>query len=88
MKYIGIFLYLSVNLYKFMKNGGIFITMNNAEKKAFPIYNQRLAGFLMMSGYRLMGVEENEKYKGKNVFYFMESKNIRSSIQDYFGNVK
>ncbi len=27
----------------------------------------------MMSGYRLMGIEENKKYKGKNVFYFMES---------------
>lgn len=51
MIYIGIFLYLSVNLYKFMKNGGIFITMNNAEKKAFPIYNQRLAGFLMIDYY-------------------------------------
>ena len=57
-----------------------------AEKKAFPIYNQKLAGFLMMSGYRLMGMEENKKYKGKNVFYFMESQKIRESIQVYFGN--
>jgi hypothetical protein len=40
----------------------------------------------MMSGYRLMGIEENTKYKGKNVFYFMESVNIRKSIQAYFGN--
>lgn len=57
-----------------------------AEKKAFPVYNQKLAGFLMMSGYRLMGIEENKKYKGKNVFYFMESKKIRESIQIYFGS--
>lgn len=58
----------------------------NTDKKAFPVYNQKLAGFLMMSGYRLMGIEENTKYKGKNVFYFMESVNIRKSIQAYFGN--
>ena len=56
------------------------------EKKAFPVYNQKLAGFLMMSGYRLMGIEENKKYKGKNVFYFMESEKIRESIQIYFGS--
>lgn len=71
-----------------MKEG--WITDNTktkeTEKKAFPIYNQKLAGFLMMSGYRLMGIEENTKYKGKNVFYFMESVNIRKSIQAYFGN--
>lgn len=40
----------------------------------------------MMSGYRLMGIEKNTKYTGKNVFYFMESTNIRKSIQAYFGN--
>lgn len=61
---------------------------DESEKKSFPIYNQKLAGFLMMSGYRLMGMEENTKYKGKNVFYFMESANIRKSIQAYFGNVR
>lgn len=64
------------------------VITTDTEKKAFPVYNQRLAGFLMMSGYRLMGVKENERYNGKNVFYFMESKNIRKSIQTYFGNVK
>lgn len=42
----------------------------------------------MMSGYRLMGMEENKKYQGKNVFYFMESQKIRESIQIYFGNRK
>lgn len=64
------------------------ITSNKTEKKATPIYNQRLAGYLMMSGFRLMGLEENEQYKGKNVFYFMESDKLRKSIQSYFGNTK
>lgn len=62
------------------------VITENKEKKAIPIYNQRLAGFLMMSGYRLMGLEENQKYKGKNVFYFMDSDKIHKSIQVYFGN--
>ena len=57
-------------------------------KEAFPVYNQKLAGYLMLNGYRLMGMEENQKYKGKNVFYFMESEKIRKSIQIYFGNSK
>ncbi len=42
----------------------------------------------MMSGFRLMGVEENQKHKGKNVFYFMESSSLKQSIQAYFGNSK
>lgn len=40
----------------------------------------------MQCGFRLMGMEENTKYKGKNVFYFMESEKLRKSIQIYFGN--
>ena len=62
------------------------VITKNKEKQAFPIYNQKLAGYLMLQGYRLMGMEENQKYKGKNVFYFMESEKIRKSIQIYFGN--
>ena len=65
-----------------------FVIANSKEKQAFPIYNQKLAGYLMLQGYRLMGMEENQKYKGKNVFYFMESEKIRKSIQIYFGNSK
>lgn len=61
---------------------------NSKEKQAFPIYNQKLAGFLMLNGYRLMGMEENQKYKGKNVFYFMDSEKIRKCVQTYFGNSK
>lgn len=58
----------------------------NTKKKAIPIYKQRLAGYLMLCGFRLMGVEENEKRKGKNVFYFMESEQLHKCIQTYFGN--
>ena len=55
------------------------------KKKAMPIYKQRLAGYLMLCGFRLMGVEENTEREGKNVFYFMESERLHKCIQSYFG---
>ena len=75
-------------LNKEMEEWIISTTSERTGKEAFPIYNQKLAGYLMLQGYRLMGMEENERYKGKNVFYFMESEKIRKSIQIYFGNSK
>lgn len=73
------------------KKEEVTITSTKKEKKekhAFPVYNQKLAGFLMLQGYRLMGMEENKNYPWKNVFYFMESDRIHESIQRYFGNVR
>jgi hypothetical protein len=51
----------------------------------FPIYNQKLAGFLMFQGYVLLGMDKNNRYPEKNVFYFKESDCIKRSIQTYFG---
>ncbi|MGB4660183.1 MAG: DUF5659 domain-containing protein [Mobilitalea sp.] len=64
--------------------------ISNIKEKAttFPIYNQKLAGFLMMQGFVLMGMDENKKYVGKNVFYFKDSESIKRSVQVYFGNSK
>lgn len=73
------------------KQKEVYVIAENKKQKmkqSFPIYNQKLAGFLMLQGYRLMGIEENETCKGKNVFYFMDSEKIRKSIQIYFGNTK
>lgn len=84
MVFVYCLLYIKIRLEEW-----IISTKNKKTvKQAFPIYNQKLAGYLMLQGYRLMGVEENQKYKGKNVFYFMESEKIRKSIQIYFGNSK
>ena len=35
-----------------------------------------------------MGIEENKKLPGKNVFYFMETEKIHQSIKAYFGHTK
>jgi|GEM_PF-4052105 len=53
--------------------------------RAMPIYNQKLAGWLMLNGFKLMGMEDNKKYIGKNIFYFMETDKLHKSINSYFG---
>ncbi len=83
MVFVYCLLYIKIRLEEW-----IISNKTQKGKQAFPIYNQKLAGYLMLQGYRLMGMEENERYKGKNVFYFMESEKIRKSIQIYFGNSK
>ena len=37
----------------------------------------------MLNGYVLMGMSENTKYKGRNVFYFVNSVQLDQSIQEY-----
>ena len=61
---------------------------NVVERKTFPVYNQRLAGFLMMRGYVLKDITPNEKYEGKNVFFFCDSPSIKKTMQSYFGNAQ
>ena len=39
----------------------------------------------MLQGYVLIGMGENNKYPGKNVFYFKETDNLKRSIKTYFG---
>ena len=53
------------------------------KKKAMPIYKQRLAGYLMLCGFRLKGVEENTD--GKDIFYFTKSERLHRCIQSYYG---
>jgi hypothetical protein len=59
--------------------------ISNIVATTYPVYNQKLAGFLMLQGYVLMGMGENKKYQGKNVFYFVESDKLKHSIKTYFG---
>lgn len=60
------------------------MTLEN-ERETFPIYNQRLAGFLMMRGYPLINMSPNEKFITKNVFYFYDTPKIRKTMKNYFG---
>jgi hypothetical protein len=51
--------------------------------KMKTIFNQRIAGYLMMKGFVLADMRPNENGSGKNVFYFKESDELLSSMDEY-----
>jgi hypothetical protein len=53
-------------------------------KKEYIIFNQRLAGFLMMNGFVLKRMEKSKYTDSKmNVFIFNESENLLEAINSY-----
>lgn len=53
------------------------------EKKYKIIFNQRLAGYLMMCGFILVKVEPDRDGSGRNVFLFHASEELTKSIEKY-----
>ena len=54
------------------------------EKKDFIIFNQHLAGWLMMEGYVLKKLKlSNKKDTKRNVFIFNDTEQLHSSIVKY-----
>jgi hypothetical protein len=51
-------------------------------KKEYVIFNQRLAGYLMMNGFVLKHMEKSEK-SNKNIFFFNESDELFIKIKDF-----
>lgn len=49
----------------------------------FKVFNQRLAGFLMLKGFRLLAVEPNKNIKDFNVFTFEKSDKLNRAIRQY-----
>ena len=47
------------------------------------IFNQALAGYLMMQGFILKKMERNEKCPDNNVFIFRQSENLEKTIKEY-----
>ncbi|MGK4040963.1 DUF5659 domain-containing protein [Heyndrickxia oleronia] len=47
------------------------------------IFNQKLAGFLMMRGFVLHGLEKSHFDNRRNVFIFNQSENIEKTIQEF-----
>lgn len=47
------------------------------------VYSPRMAGYLMMRGFYLIGVQPNEKHPDKNCFSFFESPMLRDAMEDY-----
>ncbi len=49
----------------------------------FKIFNQRLAGFLMLKGYKLIKMEPNRDIIGFNIFTFEKSFKLDKAIKQY-----
>ena len=62
--------------------GGIIITNTN-EKKTFIVYSQKLAGYLMQKGFVLVDMQPNLKHMGRNVFFFGNTPQLKSVIDEY-----
>lgn len=53
------------------------------EKKSITIFNQKLAGKLMMSGFKLQGMKPDNKFPDRNVYFFMNCEEVRKIIRDF-----
>ena len=57
------------------------------EKKELPVFSQRIAGSLMIRGFRLHGIARKRKYNEKNVFYFKDCPEVRQAIEEIRENL-
>ena len=60
--------------------------MNKNKTDNKIIFNQALAGYLMMQGFILKKMERNEKCPDKNVFIFRQSENLEKTNSIYLNN--
>ncbi len=49
----------------------------------FKVFNQRLAGFLMLKGFKLLAVEPNRNIRDFNIFSFEKSEKLNRTIKQY-----
>ena len=75
-----------VKIINYIKEGLIMVNKNSNEKTMRDIvivYSPRMAGYLMMRGFYLIGVQPNKKHPDKNCFSFFESPMLRDAMEDY-----
>ena len=51
--------------------------------KTYVVYSQRMAGEMMIRGFKLHAMGRNTKYPERNVFFFGWSQELIDSINDY-----
>lgn len=57
--------------------------MNSEIKKNKIIYNQKMAGYLMHRGFVLIDMRPDLKNTGRNVFFFKDTSQLKSAIDEY-----
>ena len=55
----------------------------NKEKKYEYVKSLRLAGWLMMNGFRILRINHNLKVKGKDIYVFEQSEKLSDCIFEY-----
>ena len=55
-------------------------------KKYEYVKSLRLAGWLMLHGFRILRINHNLEVKGKDVYVFEQSKNLSDCIFEYINN--
>lgn len=51
--------------------------------KTLTIFNQRLAGYLMLNGFVLADMRKDRNRTERNLFFFKDSEAIRQRMTDY-----
>ena len=49
----------------------------------YKVFNQRLAGYLMLHGFRLIRIAQNDHVPQLNVFVFEKSKDLLDTMSQY-----
>ena len=63
--------------------GSLFYFLKREVTTIFKIFNQKLAGFLMLKGFKLLEVEPNRNIKDFNIFTFEKSNKLDKAIEQY-----
>lgn len=50
------------------------------EKKCITIFSQKLAAKLMLSGHKLVGMEKDKLNQDRNVFFFLNTKEVNEAV--------
>lgn len=63
--------------------GVIEMRTKNTNFLTYVVRSQRLAGYLMMNGFKLHNMAEDRQGSGRNVFFFTNSKDLLDCIERY-----
>lgn len=53
------------------------------DQKFKYIFSLRLAGYLMLNGYRILRINHNLQKDNKDVYVFKDEKNIEKAMEEY-----
>ena len=56
------------------------------EEKDYVVFSQKLAGYLMLNGCKLLKISPNKVDQSKNVFYFPNNIFVKKHVDDFLKN--